>query len=100
MKYGRQTISLKNEQMKKELTKQNKQELLHILRSRFEENMIRHKNMEWAKLQARLEAELEKLWSLNEMEATGGEPDVVEFDKKTGEYIIIDCSKESPAERG
>ena len=99
MKYNRQTTSLKNEQMKKELTKQNKQDLLNILRRRFEENMIKHKNMEWAKLQARLEAELEKLWSLNEMEATGGEPDLVDFDKKTGEYIFIDCSKESPAGR-
>lgn len=85
--------------MKKELTKQNKQELLHILKKRFEENTARHKNMDWAKLQARLEANPEKLWSLNEMEVTGGEPDVVNFDKKTNEYIFIDCSKESPAGR-
>lgn len=89
----------KKEPMKKELTKQNRQELLHILRKRFEENMTRHKNMEWVKLQARLEANSEKLWPLNEMEATGGEPDVVDLDKKTSEYIFIDCSKESPAGR-
>jgi Protein of unknown function (DUF4256) len=69
--------------------------LLKALKTRFEKNMNRHKGLEWAKVQARLEANTEKLWSLNEMERTGGEPDVVGHDKKTGEYIFYDCSAES-----
>jgi hypothetical protein len=73
-----------------------REELLKILKSRFEKNMNRHKGLEWAKVQARLEANTGKLWSLNEMERTGGEPDVVGNDKKTGEYIFYDCSAESP----
>ena len=75
------------------------QELLRTLKARFEKNMNRHKGLEWAKVQAKLEANTEKLWSLNEMESTGGEPDVVGHDKKTGEYIFYDCSAESPKGR-
>src|SRR2546429_6677239 len=74
-------------------------EILGILRARFEKNMSRHKGLEWAKVQAKLEANAEKLRSLNEMERTGGEPDVVSHDKKTGEYIFYDCSAESPKGR-
>ncbi len=84
--------------MKKNATKQY-DELLNILKSRFEKNMKRHKGIEWASVQARLEASTEKLWSLDEMEGTGGEPDVVGYDKKTGEYIFYDCSAESPKGR-
>ncbi len=72
------------------------EELLNTLKARFEKNMNRHKVLEWAKVQAKLEADTGKLWSLNEMERTGGEPDVVSYDKKTGEYIFYDCSAESP----
>jgi len=75
------------------------EELLRTLKGRFEKNMKRHKGLEWPKVQARLEADTEKLWSLNEMERTGGEPDVVAHDRKTGEYIFYDCSAESPAGR-
>ena len=75
------------------------EELLRTLKARFEKNMNRHKGLEWAKVQAKLEANTEKLWSLNEMESTGGEPDVVGHDKKTGEYIFFDCSAESPKGR-
>src|SRR4029453_16604174 len=74
-------------------------DLLQALKVRFEENMNRHKGLEWAKVQARLQAHPEKLWSLSEMESTGGEPDVVGYDKKTGEYIFYDCSAESPKGR-
>ena len=84
---------------KKELSPEYHKELLEELKTRFEENMDRHKGLEWAKVQARLEASAEKLWSLGEMERTGGEPDVVGFDKKTGEYIFYDCSAESPGGR-
>ncbi|HNP22416.1 MAG TPA: DUF4256 domain-containing protein [Panacibacter sp.] len=73
--------------------------LLDILKTRFEKNMKRHKGIEWIKVQARLEANAAKLWSLNEMEQTGGEPDVVDYDKKKGEYIFYDCSAESPKGR-
>src|SRR6186713_715921 len=73
--------------------------LLSTLKARFEKNMNRHKGLEWAKVQSRLEANAEKLWSLQEMERTGGEPDVVSQDKKTGEYIFFDCSAESPKDR-
>ena len=81
---------------KKELSPKQREELLKASKARFEKNMHRHKGLEWAKVQARLEASPEKLWSLNEMERTGGEPDVVGQDKKTGEYIFFDCSAESP----
>jgi hypothetical protein len=75
------------------------EELLKALKARFEKNMNRHKGLDWAKVQAKLEANADKLWSLHEMERTGGEPDVVGQDKKTGEYIFYDCSAESPKSR-
>ena len=84
---------------KKELSPKQIDELLNTLKARFEKNMKRHKGIELAKVQARLKANSEKLWSLNEMERTGGEPDVVGQDKKTGEYIFYDCSEESPKGR-
>jgi len=84
---------------KKKLSPEQREELLKALKARFENNMNRHKGLEWAKVQAKLEANTEKLWSLNEMERTGGEPDVVGHDKKTGEYIFYDCSAESPKGR-
>lgn len=74
-------------------------QLMNVLKKRFEQNPHRHKGLNWVDIQARLEADAEKLWSLHEMEATGGEPDVVGYDKKTGEYIFMDCSAESPAGR-
>jgi len=83
----------------KKLSPAQREELLRALKTRFEKNMNRHKGLEWAKVQAKLEANAEKLWSLNEMERTGGEPDVVGHDKKTGEYIFYDCSAESPKGR-
>ncbi|HEY4613518.1 MAG TPA: DUF4256 domain-containing protein [Bacteroidota bacterium] len=81
---------------KKKLSPEQREELLRALKARFGKNMNRHKGLEWAKVQAKLEAKTEKLWSLNEMERTGGEPDVIGHDKKTGEYIFYDCSAESP----
>lgn len=81
------------------LSKKQRDDLLATLKARFEKNMDRHKGIDWAKLQARLEANAEKLWSVSEMERTGGEPDVVGHDKKTGEYVFYDCSAESPAGR-
>jgi hypothetical protein len=81
------------------LSKQQREDLLKALQSRFEKNMNRHKGLEWAKVQAKLDAQMEKLWSLNEMERTGGEPDVVGHDKMTGEYVFYDCSIESPTGR-
>src|SRR5437870_13392641 len=84
---------------KKELSPEQREELLRALKARFEKNMNRHKGLEWAKVQAKLEAHTEKLWSLNEMERTGGEPDAVGHDKKPGEYIFYDCSAESPKGR-
>lgn len=84
---------------KKVLPASVKDELLSILKTRFEKNKNRHKGIDWEKVQARLEANPEKLWSLNEMEITDGEPDVVAHDKKTGEYIFFDCSGESPKGR-
>jgi hypothetical protein len=84
---------------KKELSPEQREELMRILKVRFEKNMNRHKGLEWAKVKARLEARTEKLWSLNEMERTGGEPDVVGHDHETGEYIFYDCSAESPKGR-
>jgi hypothetical protein len=83
----------------KELSPEQREELLRALKARSEKNMNRHKGLEWAKVQAKLEANTEKLWSLHEMERTGGEPDVVGHDKKTGEYIFYDCSAESPKGR-
>jgi hypothetical protein len=83
----------------KKLSAGQREELLSALKARFEKNMNRHKGLEWAKIQAKLEANAEKLWSLSEMERTGGEPDVVGHDKKTGEYIFNDCSAESPKGR-
>jgi hypothetical protein len=82
--------------MKKELSSKQSEELLKTLKARFEKNMTRHKGFEWNKIQEKLKANQKKLWSLHVMEATGGEPDVVDFDKKTGEYIFFDCSSESP----
>jgi hypothetical protein len=84
---------------KKDLTPEQRKELISALKARFEKNMNRHKGVEWAQVLARLEANAEKLWSLHEMERTGGEPDVVADDKKTGEYIFYDCSEESPKGR-
>lgn len=81
------------------LPKDQREELIRALKARFENNMNRHEGLEWIKVQARLEANPEKLWSLNQMESTGGEPDVVGDDKKTGEYIFYDCSAESPKDR-
>src|ERR1044072_551697 len=84
---------------KKQLSQEQRKELLRTLKARFEKNMNRHKGLEWAGVQARLEANPEKLWSLDEMEKTGGEPDVVSHNKKTGEYVFYDCSAESPKGR-
>ena len=84
---------------KKELSPGQREDLIRALRARFEKNMNRHKGLEWAKVQAKLEANTEKLRSLNEMERTGGEPDVVGHAKKTGEYVFYDCSAESPKGR-
>src|SRR6476469_5303962 len=84
---------------KRNLSPGQREELLGVLKARFEKNMGRHKGLDWSKVQAKLEANTEKLWSLNEMEQTGGEPDVVGHDKKTGEYIFYDCSVESPKGR-
>ena len=84
---------------KKELSPEQLGALLRVLKARFEKNMIRHKGLEWDKVQAKLEANTEKLWSLDEMESTGGEPDVVGNDEKTGDYIFYDCSAQSPEGR-
>ena len=85
--------------MKKGLSPKQSEELLRTLKARFEKNMNRHKGLDWVKVQAKLEANQAKLWSLSEMERTGGEPDVVGFDKKTGAYIFFDCAAESPKGR-
>ena len=84
---------------KKKLAPEQREELLRTLKTRFEKNMNRHKGLEWDKVYAKLQANSEKLYSLNEMEITGGEPDVIDYDKKTGEYVFYDCSTESPKER-
>lgn len=84
---------------KKQLSPAQREALLEVLKARFEENENRHERLVWAKVQARLEAHADKLWALNEMENTGGQPDVVGFDKQTGEYIFFDCSPESPKGR-
>ena len=86
-------------QRAKDMKAKQREDLLRALKARFEKNMNRHKGLEWGRVQAKLEANTEKLWSLNEMERTGGEPDVVGHDKKTGEYIFCDCSAESPKGR-
>ena len=92
----RKSNKLSNE---KELSPEQREELLRALKARFEKNMNRHEGLGWAKVQAKLEANTEELWSLNEMERTGGEPDVVGHDQKTGEYVFYDCSAESPKGR-
>jgi hypothetical protein len=84
---------------KKKFSAEQREELLKALKARFEKNMNRHKGLEWAKVKARLEGNTEKLYSLNEMEITGGEPDIIGHDKKSGEYVFYDCSSESPKER-
>jgi hypothetical protein len=84
---------------KKELSQKQREQLLRTLKGRFETNMNRHEGLQWPKVEAKLQASPEKLWSLNEMERTGGEPDVVGHDKKTDEYIFFDCSAESPKDR-
>jgi hypothetical protein len=89
----------KSKSKKKELSLEQQEELLSVLKARFEKNMNRHKDLKWANVEAKLEANPEKLWSLNEMETTGGEPDVVGHGKKTNEYIFYDCSAESPKGR-
>ena len=96
---GKPKTMSKTKSTKKELSARQREEVITALKTRFEKNMNRHKGLEWTKVQAKLEANPEKLWSLNEMERTGGEPDVVGFDKKTGEYSFYDCSVESPKDR-
>lgn len=88
-----------NKNNRTELSPQKRAEFISILKSRFEKNMARHKNLEWGSIQKKLENSKEQLWSLFEMERTGGEPDVVSFDKKTNQYAFYDCSPESPKER-
>jgi hypothetical protein len=90
---------MSNNKSNRKLSPDQTKELLGLLKTRFEKNMNRHKGLDWAKVKARLEADPEKLWSLDDMEQTGGEPDVVDYDKKTGEYIFYDCSAESPGGR-
>jgi len=84
---------------KKDLTEEQRIKLLKVLNARFDKNMNRHKNLEWIKVQAKVETNIEKIWTLNEMEKTGGEPDVIGYDKETDEYIFYDCSPESPVGR-
>ncbi len=86
-------------QKTKDMKAKQRAEIFKVLQDRFEKNMNRHKDLEWVKVQAKLEAHTEKLWSLNEMERTGGEPDVVGYDKSADEYIFFDCSAESPKDR-
>ena len=93
---SKQIFKMKNT---KDITPEQREELFKILKSRFEKNMNRHKNIKWVNVQEKLNLSTEKLWSLNEMENTGGEPDVVGFDKSTGEFIFYDCSAESPKGR-
>lgn len=85
--------------VKKELSIEQREELLRTLKARFDKNMNRHKSLEWTDVQAKLEANTGKLWALNEMERTGGEPDVVGYDNQTGEFVFYDCSAESPKNR-
>ena len=91
--------NMKSVKVKEELSPKQREELLGTLNARFEKNMSRHEGLEWAKVKAKLERNAEKLWSLKEMERTGGEPDVVGYDKKTDEYIFFDCSTETPKGR-
>lgn len=91
--------NMTNTSNKKELSQEQREELLRLLKVRFEKNMNRHSELEWDKVKEKLEANTEKLWSLNEMERTGGEPDVVGYDKSEDEYIFYDCSAESPKGR-
>lgn len=98
--FNRKNIKImSNKNINRQLLSEKGEELLRILKDRFDKNMNRHKSLEWTKVQAKLEARSEKLWSLNEMESSGGEPDVVGYDKKTDEYIFYDCSAESPKGR-
>ena len=90
---------MKSVETKNELSPGQREELLRTLKARFEKNMNRHKDLQWAKVQTKLEANPEKLWSLNEMERTGGDPDAIGHDKETGEYLFYDCSAESPKGR-
>src|SRR6185437_15444607 len=90
---------MKGVKTKKELSPQQREKVFSALKARFEKNMNRHEGLEWAKVKAKLQANPEKLWSLSEMERTGGEPDVVGHDKTTGEYIFFDCSPQSPKGR-
>ena len=92
-------VHMKGIEAKKELSHKKREALLRALKTRFEKNRNRHKDLQWSEIEAKLEANPEKLWSLNEMEETGGEPDVVGHDKKTGDYIFVDCSAESPSGR-
>jgi hypothetical protein len=96
---NKEETDMQSVKTKTKLSPEQREKLLSALKARFEKNMKRHKGLEWAKVQAKLESHPEKLWSLNEMERTGGEPDVVGHDKKTGEYIFCDCSAESPTGR-
>jgi hypothetical protein len=99
MTQTRKARTMAGTRARKDLSPEQRAELLKALKARFEKNMNRHIGLEWTKVQANLEAKAEKLWSLSEMERTGGEPDVVGHDKKTSEYIFYDCSAESPKER-
>jgi hypothetical protein len=96
-KFGMNAMVMRK--LKKELSPEQREKLLRALKARFEKNMNRHEGLDWAKVQAKLEDNTKKLWSLNEMERTGGEPDVVDHDKKMGQYIFYDCSAESPKGR-
>jgi hypothetical protein len=91
--------NMTNKLSEKKLSQEQSVELLNVLKARFEKNMDRHENLEWAEVQAKLEADDEKLWSLNEMERTGGEPDVIGYNKKKDAYMFCDCSAESPKGR-
>ena len=93
------TVKTMNNIVKKQLSPKQREDLLGALKARFEKNLNRHKGLDWAKVQTRLEANAEKLRSLHEMERTGGEPDVVSHDKKSGEYVFYDCSAQSPKDR-
>ena len=88
-----------NDNIQRELSTEQSEEILKALKARFDQNMNRHEGIEWAHIQVKLEANIENLWSLNEMEITGGEPDVVDYDKNTDEYVFCDCSAESPIGR-
>jgi hypothetical protein len=93
---NKEEIDMKGVKTKNELSPKQREELLGALKARFEKNINRHEGLEWVKVKAQLDANTENLWSLSEMERTGGEPDVVGHDKKTGEYVFFDCSQESP----